>query len=114
MRKLVFIAIAIIGLVFTSNSFGQIPGARKTTIKKTKVQTQRVTPNSSPISSDIRTKVNRRRFDHIGNVKDSSAETNRNRKPKAKNFGSGPILEGSNIHRKRPRKTNSGKRQHKP
>ena len=56
------------------------------------------------------TKANRRQFDHIGNINGSSENTTRNRKPKAERFA-GTIMEGSNIHRKRPRK-GKGKDKH--
>lgn len=48
-------------------------------------------------------KSNRRRFDHIGNIKNPTNETTRNRKPKAEKFA-GTLMEGSNIKRKQPRK----------
>lgn len=54
------------------------------------------------------TKASRRQFDHIGNINGSSENTTRNRKPKAERF-SGTILEGSNIHRKQPKRKGKGK-----
>lgn len=95
-RNLIIVGFTIIFSFFAANTFGQstTPVVRKPKTAKIKLPSPKGM-NKSDLTEQLAVRAN------------GQNAQSRKRKPKAENFA-GTIMEGSNIHRKQPRRKNKG------